>query len=389
VLGLLLLVIALIVYGSLYPWEFDFHRHVNAVWLVLHNWPAALNRWVLRDTALNVLLYMPLGALAFLAMARRRHSRATMVLAAAALGMVLSVSMELLQAYDAQRDAGPMDVVTNTTGAAAGALLALASQPALESLIQRGTRRSAMAAAVLAVGWASFQLYPFFPILTSHRLRAGLAFLASGPAVQPVELWACAAEWYAIWLLLDAFDWPMRNLWMAAALLALPLRIFIPGQAIGWNDVLGAALALTLWCASPSKLRLRHGVWIMASAIVLRELAPFHFLSHAARFSWIPFYATLSSERQSAVVILLQKVFDYGAAVWVLHASGRSYACAGGLVAAALFGLELLQRYLPGRTPESTDAVLALLMALALWLASGFRPPGARISGVRPKLRRV
>jgi VanZ family protein len=44
------------------------------------------------------------------------------------------------------------------------------------------------------------------------------------------------------------------------------------------------------------------------------------------------------------------------------------------VVAAALFGLELAQQYLPGRTPESTDAVLALLMALALWLASDFRP---------------
>jgi len=67
-------------------------------------------------------------------------------------------------------------------------------------------------------------------------------------------------------------------------------------------------------------------------------------------------------------------VFDYGAAVWVLHASGSSYARADASVAAALFGLELLQRYLPGRTPESTDAVLALLMALVLWLASDFSP---------------
>jgi VanZ family protein len=36
--------------------------------------------------------------------------------------------------------------------------------------------------------------------------------------------------------------------------------------------------------------------------------------------------------------------------------------------AAALFLLERLQVYLPGRTPEITDAVLAVLMGLLLWL---------------------
>jgi len=143
---------------------------------------------------------------------------------------------------------------------------------------------------------------------------------------------------------------------------------------VGWNDALGAALALALWWAISSRLRLVCGIWMLASAILFRELAPFHFSSRAAPFSWIPFAATLSADRQAAVLILLRKMFDYGAAVWGLHATGWPYLRSGGLVAAALFALELLERRLPGRTPESTDAVLTLLMALALWLASDFQP---------------
>jgi len=384
VLGLLLLVVALIVYGSLYPWDFHFDRHVNAVWVLLHHWPRGWTRGTLRDTVLNLLLYMPVGAFAFLAMARQRDSAASgraaqprryrIVLAAAALGLALSVSMELLQAYDANRDTSPADVVCNAAGTVTGALLALMFQPALVSMVHRGTRRSAASAVMLAVFWAGFQLYPLFPSLTSIRLHAGLAFLARPPAIQPVEIWAITAEWFAIWLLLETFDWPVRDLWMAGILVVLPVRIFIPGQTVGWNDVLGAALAMALWCAGAPKRRLRRGAWIIASAIVLREFAPFHFSSHAMPFSWIPFYATLSSERHIAVVILLRKVFDYGAAVWLFHAIGWSYARAGSSVAAVLLVLELVQRYLPGRTPESTDPVLALLMALALWLASDFSP---------------
>ena len=136
--------------------------------------------------------------------------------------------------------------------------------------------------------------------------------------------------------------------------------------------MLGAGLALMLWYATPRQRRLGQGVWMLASAIMLRELAPFHFSSQAGRFSWIPFYSTLAGDG-TARGDSARQGFDYGAAVWVLHADGFSYISAGGFTAAAYF-LELGQLYLPGRTPESTDAVLALLMTLALWLASDFRP---------------
>ena len=43
---------------------------------------------------------------------------------------------------------------------------------------------------------------------------------------------------------------------------------------------------------------------------------------------------------------------------------------------AALFGFELLQIHLPGRTAEITDAGLALLMAMVLWLSG----EGARLA---------
>jgi len=284
------------------------------------------------------------------------------------------VTMEIAQAYDATRDTGPLDVLTNTTGAAAGALAALLFRPSLESLIHRGTRRTAAAATVLAVVWASFQLYPFIPLIGYYRLLAGLALLAASPGMAPLECWTAAAEWFAIWLLIDTLELPKRRLAMAAVLLALPLRLFIPGRAVHWSDVLGAALAVILWRLSPSRWRLRLGVWMVASAILLRELAPFHFAESAAPFMWMPFSQTVANHRDGLMVILLGKAFDYGAAVWAFHAAGWSYRRAGGLLAAVLLVLEQVQRYLPGRTPETTDPVLALVMALALWLASDFHP---------------
>jgi VanZ family protein len=47
---------------------------------------------------------------------------------------------------------------------------------------------------------------------------------------------------------------------------------------------------------------------------------------------------------------------------------------AGGALAASLFALEMVQRYLPGRTPEITDSLIAVAMTVALWALADRRP---------------
>jgi VanZ family protein len=371
--GLLLLAIALVIYGSLYPWDFDFHRQVDPLYVLLHSWPDAWSRFVARDIALNVLLYIPVGALAFLSMRPRRRMRFPVLLAAIALGFALSTSMELLQVYDDHRVSSLLDIATNTAGTVAGALMALLFAPAVAAFAAAHTRRLDRAGALLAALWAGFMFYPFFPVFSSYRLRAELAQLWHGFAVSPVRVWDGAAEWFALALALTAVAGRLRPRWLAGIMSLLPLRFMIVTRTVAWNDMLAAGLALVLWSTIPEHRHLRAGIAIVLSAVLVYELAPFHWQAATTPFSWIPFAPTFESERQSAVVIVARKAFDYGAAVWVLHQAGWRYKVAGSCVAAALFALELLQRHLPGRTPETTDAVIALLMAGALWLAGNSR----------------
>jgi hypothetical protein len=69
----------------------------------------------------------------------------------------------------------------------------------------------------------------------------------------------------------------------------------------------------------------------------------------------------------NAALVLLRKAFEYGSLVWLLRASGMRYWSAGIWVAAGLLLLETLQRYMPNRQPEITDALLAGVLALILW----------------------
>jgi VanZ family protein len=372
---LLFLVIALIVYGSLYPWHFDFDGSgANPLWVLLDAWPRGIDRFVLRDAAINLLLYFPLGMVAFLAVARR-HGRLVAFDAALLIALGLSASMEMLQIYDPGRTCSLLDVFCNVSGAAAGALAALVFQPELASLARRKPGRHGPAALLLAACWASYQLYPFFPLLSRTKLRTSLNLLAGTASWSAVEVWANAAEWLAAALVLEALFGRMRPRWLLAAMACLPLRLFIAERSVTLSEALGAALALLLWSLLPERKRLRAGVLLLASAVVLRELSPFRLAETPQPFSWIPFAATFESERQSATVVLLRKAFEYGALVWLFRAQGISYARAAVAVAGSLAVLEALQRYLPGRSPEITDSVLALLMALVLWRLSGRATP--------------
>jgi VanZ family protein len=374
---LLLLAIALIVYGSLYPWQFDWWRTSESpLDVLLRSWPATVDRFLLRDIAINLLLYFPLGMTAFLTVARR-HSRTAAVTVALLLGAVLSTSMELLQVYVPGRVSSLLDITCNFAGTLAGALAAIVLQPRLDRLMLRPSRRLAPAAALLLACWGAFQAYPFFPALSQSKLGSALAAFSHGFPLSAVEVWANAAEWFTAALAVRAIAGRLRWWWPGVALGVLIARLLIATRNVTPNEAVGLVLAALLWAAIPESRSLRAGAWSLALALVLRELAPLHFSTQAQPFSWIPFQGTLLSERQAAVVILARKAFDYGAMIWLLRKNGLGYLRAGVAVAASLFVFEMAQTHLPGRTPEITDSVLAILMLAALWQwdRRSFPPP--------------
>lgn len=364
---LLLLAAALIVYGSLFPWHFDWQRAPQGPFdILLNSWPDTVDRFLLRDVLLNVLLYMPLGLAAFLSFWPHR-SRALAFTAASLTGFGLSTAMEILQVYVPGRQPSLLDITTNTIGTVAGALGGLLFFAQIELLLQRRSRRRPAAAAFLLAAWVACQLYPFFPQISHYKLYAAAAALAHGFPLSAVELWASAAEWFAAALALRSLLDRLPLAGLAAAMGVLGIRMFVATRVVTLNELAGAAIALLLWFVIRDGMRVRAALWFLALALFLRELAPFQFMAQAAPFTWIPFLPTLESARESAVVILARKAFDYGAMVWLLRQARVRYSIAAGAVAAALFVCEQAQRHLAGRTPEITDAALTLLMGLVLW----------------------
>jgi len=293
---------------------------------------------------------------------------------AVGLAAALSASMEMLQVYVPGRTCSLLDVVCNVTGAAAGAMAAAAW---LAGPADRHSRREwaietkrETGAVVLLACWAGFQWYPFFPALNRTRLHAALGVLFQAHRFQLVEIFASGAEWLAAAVLLGACVPGLPEEWMAFAVAGCLVGLVVQGRVLTAEEVIGAALGLWLWLIVRKGRRLRLAAGMLAAAIVLRELAPFHLTHFPAPFGWMPFVASMGADRQAALIVLLRKAFDYGAVIWLLHRLEVRYWIAGSAVAAALLAGEWLQRYLPGRTPESTDALLAVILAGVLGVLS-------------------
>jgi glycopeptide antibiotics resistance protein len=129
---ILLIVIALIVYGSLYPWDF----HASPLWVLIRSWPDHIDRFLFRDIAVNVVIYMPVGVFGLLALRQKFHTPfAVTVTVLLALG--LSSSIEMTQLFDDARDCSAFDVVCNVSGTVLGVALGYVYQQWLQRFLAR------------------------------------------------------------------------------------------------------------------------------------------------------------------------------------------------------------------------------------------------------------
>src|SRR6218665_373440 len=113
---------ALVVYASLYP--FTGWHHPQGLWSLAFlslPWPKWWDRF---DIVANLLGYLPLGALVYVAVRRSGRRARVAALLAVVLPSLLSLALELLQNYLPQRVPSAADWALNSAGAAIGALLA-------------------------------------------------------------------------------------------------------------------------------------------------------------------------------------------------------------------------------------------------------------------------
>ena len=92
----------------------------SPLWVLIHSWPRVIDRFLIRDIAVNVLLnMMPAGVFGFLALRQNVHT-ALAVTVTVFIGLTLSSSIEMIQLFDDARECSASDMVCNVSGTVLG-----------------------------------------------------------------------------------------------------------------------------------------------------------------------------------------------------------------------------------------------------------------------------
>ncbi|MGH8178061.1 MAG: VanZ family protein [Steroidobacter sp.] len=396
VFWLLLAVIALIAYGSLYPFNFKSDSIEGGVFNALSqlSWQRAGRG----DRISNVLLYLPLGFCLFLWLATR-FNRIVSALLATILAALLSLTIEVAQVYISSRVPSLTDLTLNTLGGLLGVAGGLVWR-ALSSLMHLPSRpekpaRDPGAALVIAL-WLIWRFAPFAPQFDLGKLKSALQPLFN-PHFDAAAVFIYLTCWLVVNQAIAALVSRPRRLEALLIVIAAVLigRLVVANQTLVPSELLALLLLLPLVVLMHRLTpRPRRAVLVFAviAVLIIDELAPFDFTATGARFDLWPFVAwfdrgVVDALQTIAWVQLFGTLFLYGALIWVIREWGASTHLAIGATAAIALTIEVLQVWVPHERASITDPLLAA--AIGLLLRSLYRRLRPRDFAGRANSRRV
>ncbi len=369
---------ALLVYGSLFPFTGWRALDVSAWHQFLE--PGRLSR---TDLVVNVIIYIPFGWLAARVFAGLGRVRT--VLLATLAGSLFSFGVEYLQAFLPRRVPSFHDWGWNTLGACGGAVVHR-QLAALEPWIRRTAARifvdepvTRLGAAVVGV-WAGGQLFPFVPSPDVGNLRAGLRpvwhVLRGSRSFEFSSALGYGLAILALSILLStALRSKYRRRFFVSAFFFCVLLAKVPivRQQLSLEALAGAGLAFVVagFLRAPERVS-RLAFAAIVGTVVVDQLRPGVGAAGISAFNWTPFRSHLVSEL-TRIEDVLNSVWPFlGLAVLAIHAQPsrpeRVAATGIGVVFLSVLFLEWFQKFVPGRSPDVTDAVIAAVAWTIPWI---------------------
>ena len=363
---LLLFFVGLIVYGSLFPFDFTWTTPEADVLAPLYHIDADTPRW--GDIISNVLLFIPYGFLGMALSATATHRSLKFALISLA-GIALAFGLQCAQMYLPTRYPSLLDALCNGFGIFLGGLLFLPLRanawPALPTL-----SRIEFIACGLIGAWILDYLWPLIPALDIQTLKDGLKPLIMHSPTSGLKTAMTAISWMLILHLWEFIQKkPVRLIrQIEAVTLMSGLEIVMEANALQWEEVLGAILALIAW-----NWGIRHSPWkkemliiLLTALLVWKGLSPFIGRDIPVSFHWMPLGISIMGEPLYQLSVIIQKIFLYGSLAWLLLERRTYLPWALALSVGTLLSIEIAQRFMVEHTPEITDPFLVFLLILII-----------------------
>lgn len=414
--------IALVLYGSLIPFGFDWSIfRTSSAWglLRIHWHPATLE-----DAITNMLLYIPIG-FALVASNRRLNTSSVFpVFQAIVAGFFVSLVAETLQTGLAVRVASWTDVVLNMLGVVVGAtparfLYRLGVRLSARVRFHLAERSFATLAFLLTVGLFAYGLAPFDFITSTEELHAAFRRAGWNPTAQSASFFSIGTDggvldqlpgalWFAAlgYLLVlagrqaghdmrAAAIFSLKHGCVSAGLLevtqlftlshqfepvamsfrCLAVALGAYGASVIVDGLSREAWVRRPWLAVPTTLVAGLAV-VQVLLLFLLSAAPDLFALHPAdlsRVHWIPFETLRNRPTVMALLEVVGSAATFGALALTLIVLLRRVKIGGmwAVTAVTMLGIallsEILQTCTVSRTADMTGPVLAMFTMAGLY----------------------
>lgn len=378
----------MLVYGTLYPFR-GWGEPAGGFWQ--HFLGMQVPNASKTDLITNLLVYIPAGLLlaGFLA---RAVSWPVAVLLAGMIGTLLSFSLEAAQVFLPGRTSTLSDLLLNGLGAfiGGGAALFLAGQVPWGLRLRNFRRDTFRSGALANIGlivlglWALSQLSPLVPSLGISYLRDGLKPVWQTVTGQSPFIVAQSLVYFCNVMALGGIFLSLSHsrrtgliLFCLIVVTVLLLKIPILSRQLSLEALLGCAGALVV-------LALVHRLpaWLLVTCAGLFLLTGF--VTGALResgsgaqlvaFNWVPFKGHMQSQVLVGLANILASGWVFlgvGYLVRYLSRPSLAFVTAGIgalLVAGLVMLMEIAQIGIPGRFPDVTDVLIAVVAWCCAWM---------------------
>lgn len=363
------LLLFLLTYGSLFPFNFDFSQ---TDFSFITNYRFRIG-YV--DAFGNTVVAVPLGY--FATLYRRVQGRSAT--SALALALAVAFVVQIIQIYLPSRVPSLNDVILNAFGMGLGYGAAVITHKAgWHRLLELSS--AATVPLLLGSAFLVYQLSPYVPVVDWGLFKDEINAVIRASARFNVTDWARNGLY---WVLLGGLILGSRAkihlrfllpiIWLAVFGLRLLIYHNAPSLAQALGALAGVMAVLVL------QLRFARAInGVAASAVLLiiaiEGVTPFAPRSTLQVPHLIPFAGYLTGSMMINWLSLTRKIFLFGSAIYFLHGSGWHRLPALILVMFLLFFVETFQVFVASGSPDLTDPFLALLLGIFIFKAM---PSGA------------
>jgi glycopeptide antibiotics resistance protein len=361
---LLVVVVALILNASLYPFRFesDWISFIRAVEQL--TWARAGRREMFN----NVLLYLPLGFCLALLIEPRFGRFAAFAIATGG-GAALSLAMEIMQTLIPTRVPSYTDLALNAAGALVGAIIGSAWQALGSRMTPQGNplARSRAVPFAIVLLWLVTRLWPLLPDATLSQLKSAVR-----PLFQPQVASAEFAALFVGWLVVAQAVFHLARRQRGVDVFLLVIAAVLVGRTITQGNALVPAELAAIGVLLPALVLLSRledrrrsalaaamlGIWLAAHAVT-------HLIGSAVQVPVdIPTPEEFFRRGQLLPVQITGRGFSYLAFAWLLASAGVFPHVAAGITVVFVLLLCVLQAGATGPVYGWIDLLIAIVAAI-------------------------